>query len=357
MPFFNREEDIRQVKAVLSGEPNFIYFVYGPINSGKTALLTKVAEELPENYRIFYINFRGFEGGYPKFTRAFFELGDNNLWKKLKSKMSVVAAAVEYVEKVAKKINTAIELPGEIIRMLQMGGDDPEKIDLFHYLERLMERFKKDGKKPVLILDEMQVLKDELNAVGQPLLARLFNFAVRMTKETHLCHVLCATSDCLFVDLVYSSARLEGRSKYILIDDLDKDSAFEVYERFGFEEKDLVWEYIGGKVGDMVSLFEEKKRGFSEKEALQRMLKDTVMKLEWMLDSIEEGEKAGPDVKEIKKLLEKFKESDEKEYREVKGKVLKFLIEENILFYNPLTGTVRPQSRLLWRAIKELMEK
>ena len=357
MPFFNREEDIRQVKAVLSGEPNFIYFVYGPINSGKTALLTKVAEELPENYRIFYINFRGFEGGYPKFTRAFFELGDNNLWKKLKSKMSVVAAAVEYVEKVANKINTAIELPGEIIRMLQMGGDDPEKIDLFHYLERLMERFKKDGKKPVLILDEMQVLKDELNAVGQPLLARLFNFAVRMTKETHLCHVLCATSDCLFVNLVYSSARLEGRAKYILIDDLDKDSAFEVYEGFGFEEKDLVWEYIGGKVGDMVSLFEEKKRGFSEKEALQRMLKDTVMKLEWMLDSIEEGEKAGPDVKEIKKLLEKFKESDEKEYKEVKGKVLKFLIQENILFYNPLTGTVRSQSRLLWRAIKELMEK
>ena len=258
MPFFNREGDIRRVKSVLSGEPNLVYFVYGPINSGKTSLLMRVFDELPSEYKIFYINFRGFEGGYSKFTRAFFELGDKSLWEKLKEKMPIVAAAVEYVEKVAKKINTAIELPGEVIRMLQVGGEDPEKIDLFHYLERLMKRLVEKGKKPVLILDEMQVLKDELNAVGQPLLARLFNFAVRMTKETHLCHVLCATSDCLFVDLVYSSARLEGRSKYILIDDLDKDSAFEVYERFGFEEKDLVWEYIGGKVGDMVSLFEEK---------------------------------------------------------------------------------------------------
>ena len=63
MPFFNREEDIKQVKAVLSGEPNFIYFVYGPINSGKTALLTKVLEELSkfEDYVVFYINFRGLD--------------------------------------------------------------------------------------------------------------------------------------------------------------------------------------------------------------------------------------------------------------------------------------------------------
>ena len=38
--------------------------------------------------------------------------------------MPIVAAAVEYVEGVAKKINTAIELPGEVIRMLQVGGED-----------------------------------------------------------------------------------------------------------------------------------------------------------------------------------------------------------------------------------------
>ena len=58
MPFFNREEDIKRMKAVLSGEPNLVYFVYGPINSGKTALLMKVFEELSEKYVVFYINFR-----------------------------------------------------------------------------------------------------------------------------------------------------------------------------------------------------------------------------------------------------------------------------------------------------------
>jgi predicted metal-dependent HD superfamily phosphohydrolase len=73
-----------------------------------------------------------------------------------------------------------------------------------------------------------------------------------------------------------------------------------------------------------------------------------------MLDLVEEGEKKGPEVKKIKALLEKFKDKEEMAYREVKGRVLKFLIQENILFYNPLTGTVRPQSRLLWRAIREV---
>jgi len=31
-------------------------------------------------------------------------------------------------------------------------------------------------------------------------------------------------------------------------------------------------------------------------------------------------------------------------------------VEENILFYNPVKGTVRPQSRLLWKAIKEVIK-
>ncbi len=354
MPFYNREEDIRRIKAVLSGEPNLVYFMYGPINSGKTALLMKVAEELPENYRIFYINFRGFEGGYSKFTRAFFELGDKSLWEKLKKKMPVVAAAVEYVEKVAKKINTAIELPGEVIRMLQVGGEDPEKIDLFHYLERLMKKLVEDEKKPVLILDEMQVLMDEINAVGRPLLVRLFNFAVRMTKETHLCHVLCATSDCLFIEDVYANARLEGRVEYILIDELEKSKAFEVYEAFGFEDKPLVWEYIGGKVGDMVRLFEKKKQGYNERDALESLLEDTTSKLRDFLEAIEEEEKGKVNIKEVREALLKISHG-EILAKEIRRKVRHFLVEENILFYNPVKGTVRFQGKLLQKAARELL--
>ena len=56
--FVDREKEKRELKAVLSGRPNLVYFVYGPINSGKTALLMRVFEELPEECVVFYINFR-----------------------------------------------------------------------------------------------------------------------------------------------------------------------------------------------------------------------------------------------------------------------------------------------------------
>ncbi len=353
--FVNREKELKQFKVLLSGRPNLLYFVYGPINSGKTTLLMKVFEELPENYRVFYINFRGFEGGYSKFTRVFFRVGDESLWQKIKKNLPFLSAAIEYTEKLLKKVNFKIELPVEVIKSLTVGEEFPEKVDLFDYLESVMRRLKEKNFVPVLVLDEMQVIKDELNTTGMPLLARLFNFLVRMTKETHLCHSLCSTSDCLFIENIYNNARLEGRVRYVLVDDLEKEEAFKVYEEFGFENKELIWNYVGGKFGDLVKLFEIKKEGLSEKEILQKMLKDELGRIRWMLRMIENGEKKGPSIEEIKKVFAKFAKKEKIEESKIKGKVLRFLIEENILFYNPMEGVVRPQSKLVWRAIKKLV--
>ncbi len=193
-----------------------------------------------------------------------------------------------------------------------------------------------------------------INATGRPLIHELFNFMVRLTKETHLCHCFCATSDCLFIEDVYSNARLEGRAKYFFVDDLEKKETFRVYEAFGFEDKELVWDYIGGKIGDMVSLFEEKKRGYEEREALERMFKDTKNKLEWIkLTKLRKRE----DGKGLWKFLAIFREAESVLKDEVEDDFEKlfFWIEENVLFYNPVEGTVRPQSRLLWRAIREVV--
>ncbi len=102
-------------------------------------LLNKVLEELPENYRVFYINFRGFEGGYKKFSRALFGIGENPIWSKIKENLGLIAGAVEYVEKVAKKINNKIELPGEIVRILHLKDEDSEKVDLYKLFRGLNE--------------------------------------------------------------------------------------------------------------------------------------------------------------------------------------------------------------------------
>ncbi len=348
MPFFNREKDIKQMKAILSGEPNLVYFVYGPINSGKTALLMKVFEELPENYRIFYINFRARDvESMEDLIRVMFRVKEKekNLSEFLKK---VLKAGAKFLETIG-----GIPISKDVFEILFKKSEKVD--DVFAFLEEYFKGVVNLNYRPVLVFDEMQTIRDIMNTRGKSVIARLFNFLVRLTKELHICHCLCATSDCLFIDDIYSNARLEGRAKYILVDDLEKKEAFQVYVSFGFSEKELIWEYIGGKFGDMIRLYEDKKRGLAEKEALNEMFRDERARLRWTIRKIEEGEKKAPPVKEIKEVFKLFKEKEIIEEEKIKGKVLRFLIEENILFYNPLTGTVQPQGRLIWKAIKEII--
>lgn len=104
----------------------------------------------------------------------------------------------------------------------------------------------------------------------------------------------------------------------------------------------------------MISLFEEKKRGYKEKEALKRMLDDEIARLKDFLEAVKEEEKGDVDVEKVKEALREV-EKGEIEGEKISRKVRKFLIQENILFYNPMNGTVRPQSRLLWRVIREVI--
>jgi len=351
LPFYNRERDVSRMLAVLSGEPNLVYFVYGPINSGKTALLNRVFEELDDSYRVFYINFRGVETRkYEDFVRAMFQPKDEGLFRRFLKKLDIVDVAIEYAKEVSGKVNFHFEVPSRLLRLF-FNGDERER-DCFRYLEELMRSLSEKGYRPVLVLDEIQMLK-EVKRNG-PVLHDLFNFLVRMTKETHLCHCLCATSDCLFIEQIYASARLEGRADYILVDDLDKDEAYVLYEHFGFEDRELVWDYIGGKVGDMVRLHEKRKEGLGEKEALEELLKVERARLRWLFRQMEAKEKRC-EPKKVKEALALFTEQEELEDTKIDYDTLRFLISENILFYNPLTGTVKPQGRLIWHAIREVV--
>ena len=360
MVFYNREDDIRRMKAVLSGEPNLLYFVYGPINSGKTALLMKVLEELPEEYRVFYINFRRLETRrYEDFIRALFTVKYQGIWEKVKEKSDLMLGGIEFLEKVAKKINYTIPIPKEVFKVFIRGEEG--ETDCFKYLEEVMRRLNGVGKRPILVLDELQMLK-EIKKNG-PILHDLFNFLVGMTKETHLCHSLCSTSDCLFIEDIYSNARLEGRAKYILVDDLPKDDAFKLYDGFGFNDKELVWGWIGGKVGDMMRLYEEKKQGYSEEEGLRNMLKDEVGRLGMYLRLLRytgakvaiKGKEVEVKEEDIRSGLGIFKSGYKIKADEMEEPVLFELVQENILFYNPVEGTVCPQGRLIHRAIEEVI--
>ncbi len=114
------------------------------------------------------------------------------------------------------------------------------------------------------------------------------------------------------------------------------------------------WVELGGsKMEEFLS-----KSGFrippsSEKEALERMLADELARLVDLLEAVEEGEKPCVDAERVKAALRKAA-SGELKATEIPRKIRRFLIEENILFYDPTRGTVRPQGRLIQKAIINL---
>ncbi len=349
--FVNREKELKILKTLLSGRPNLIYFLYGPINSGKTALLTRMFEELSEDYKVFYVNFR---------ARDVEDLEDllRVLFRGYESEKEEIKRIESFLKKFLKgtakimEVISGIPIPEEYFDIIFERGKKAD--DIFAFLEDYFKSVRSLGFKPVFVLDEIQVIRDVVNAKGKPVLSRLFNFLIRLTKETHLCHVLCATSDCLFVEEVYASARLEGRAKYILVDDLPKKEAFKAYEEFGFEKKELVWDYIGGKFGDIIRLYEEKRAGLSEEEAVGELLKAERGRIEWIkFKKFRKRE----DREKVLKVLEKFKERGEVAREEVEEALEEvfFWVEENVLFYNPVEGTIRPQGRLIWKVIKEII--
>ncbi len=104
--FHNREKEIKEFMDIFNAEPSLITFVYGPINSGKTALIDHLIKQLPADYVVFYINLRGkFISNYDDFVRALFKLerekkGYKEVLKNILERFSE-AESYEYVRVIA----------------------------------------------------------------------------------------------------------------------------------------------------------------------------------------------------------------------------------------------------------------
>ena len=325
--FFDRERELDKLLRLVSAEPNLITFVYGPINSGKTALITEFIEKLPNDYVTFYINLRGrFINSYEDFMKVLFSVKEGSVKELL---AELLKSGLAY---------GGIPVPEGIFRKLL----EDEKEDPFLFLENYLRELVERGKRPLLILDELQVIGDlELDG---PLIYRLFNFFVRLTKETHLSHVFLVTSDSLFIEKVYNEAMLHGRAEYFLVDDFDRRTALEFLWKLGLNasEAELVWNYFGGKP---VYLAEAPKHRDELKEWCERTLRLRVQSINALI-----GGRKG-----LVNLLREFVDKDSIPFDGRVSKVLTKLVKANVLFVDPLNGVVRPQGRLELLAIRRLL--
>jgi len=315
-----------------------------------------------DKYVVFYINLRGiFLSKYYDFMEVLFEVYEESFIDKVKRLfLSLINDSPDVIKSSAllniTGVVNAIPIPKNTLNELLKGK---EIKNVFRYITNVLMDIKKEGKQPIIIIDELQKIGDmKINGF---LIYELFNYFVSLTKHKHLCHVFCISSDSLFIEKVYNEAMLYGRCKYILVDDFDKETAIKFMDFLSEEilnkklpnnEKELIYSYVGGKPVDIIYIINEL-RNKELMNILNSMLKEETQKLKYFLEDVKEEDEEL--YKKVVDALKIFKENYEVEDIKIPKKLREFLVKRNILFLNPIEGTLKPQSFLIWNAIKEIL--
>ncbi|XRO77848.1 ATP-binding protein [Methanocaldococcus sp. 10A] len=233
---------------------------------------------------------------------------------------------------------------------------DKNSEDVFEYLTDVFVEINRKGKRPILIIDELQKIGDlKLNGF---LIYELFNYFISLTKHKHLCHVFCLSSDSLFIDRTFA--------RYICSNEnmMPKASKvpFNIYSCESIEEKELIYSYVDGKPVDIIYIIEEIKNK-NIKKVLDDYLKNEVEKLKDFLRNLDyikpkvniEGEIIEIRKEDIINALKLFKNNYEISVDDIPKAVYLYLVKENKLFLNPQKGTLKPQSYLVWNAIQRVI--
>lgn len=337
--------------SILDSEPSLITFVYGPINSGKTTLISHLIKELPDEYVPFYVNLRGrFITDYEDFLNILFEIDEEG----------EVGNVTEYAKSILKDLGAVSGIPIPINLFEQIFEKRDKSKDMFKYMEQFFVEISKK-RTPVLIIDELQVVGDI--KIDGLLMYKLFNFFIRLTKELHLCHIFAVSSDSLFIEQVYREAMLQGRSRHLLVDDFSEGTTMDFLEGYEFTdvEKELVWDYCGGKPIYLVELVNA---GEDRKKKAEAMLGIRIGQIEGLIEDAREfgykvsygEERIVLDDAHILKSLEEFRDRDYLKASELSKSVKLGLIKANILFLDPVKQIIKPQSQLDLLAIREVIK-
>ncbi|MGD2091778.1 MAG: ATP-binding protein [Candidatus Aminicenantes bacterium] len=339
--FINRHDQLRFLRNFIDSRPFEILFIHGPKSSGKTTLLYKFFEQIQKEQKIDvrFLNLRKkLIANYKDFIRLFFGIDYSRSKEDVKEKR-------EY------NLFKFFKLSVEVLKGLESGELDPFEIMEKEFLKQAQKSIK-----PVIIIDELQAI-DHIymnNGKDRQLIIELFNFFVAMTKESHLAHIIIASSDGYFLNTVYTDSRLKQTSKFYKVDFLPKEDVMEWLlnlEKYSKvkdytltkEDAGKIWDTVGGSmweihdilndlfdqpIDEVLALYKKKMKGLisfyigadDKKEKILGLFLKT--ERAFMRDFVD----LGIGIDEIEPLL-------------------RHMVRNNILYFDPIEAVYYPQAR------------
>lgn len=167
-------------------------------------------------------------------------------------------------------------------------GLEARELDPFVVMKKELVKLDAKGIRPIIIIDELQALEGIYLNGQRELLKELFNFFVAMTKESHLCHVIIASSDGYFIERIHNDSKLKKASDFMEVEyltkddvegwlnDLEKESAISNY-KLSSQQIGRIWDTFGGScfeisrfLGDILMVAEN---GRVPEDAFEKLLK------------------------------------------------------------------------------------
>jgi AAA+ ATPase superfamily predicted ATPase len=342
--FINREKELNYLRDYINIRPESLLFIHGPKSSGKTTLLYKFFDQIPKEQKldVKFLNLRktftefNDDYNYKDFLNIFFEVDDKG----------------EKKGKLSAGINVGFfKIDSEIEKKMKKG-----KVDPFKVMEREFIKLNEKGIKPILIIDELQAL-DKIyldNGRDRRLIIELFNFFVAMTKESHLAHIIIASSDGYFINTVYNDSRLKKTSEFYKVDYLSKEDVMEwllnleKYSRIKQytltpEDTEKIWDTVGGSMWEIQHILNER---FNN--PLDSILTLYKKKMRGIIAHYTEFDKNKKQVLQVVNEKEIIRSTDLEnlpiEVDEIK-ELLRDMVRNNILYFDPTEAIYYPQGK------------
>ncbi len=337
--FVKRKEHINLWKKLFFKWPNQITFLYGPKSCGKTTLLEYVRDSLLKREKI-----------REKITFFWYELREQS-FTSYKGVLNILFPIKSGKEK------------HENIKLFTITKQEKEKllsqeILPFEIMNRQIEQEIEKNRKVVIVIDELQSLKGIYIDDEKMLFQELINYFVRITKVEHKAQVILVTSNAYFIEEIFTDTKLEGAAEFVFLDYLDDAEVYAWLLKRKFEEKEI--EYILDKVGGynwlLMQIIMRKKKNEDWQQLIKNAITQSKGKVITAVNHIEDTKFKQKVIVALKQLINNKGEQN-LAFGSFDRKVLDFLIENEIVFYDPVNAKLKIQFRPFYYGIKHALSE